>query len=347
MLLKNRLRRLRSQLLLIFLVGFPGLGLAIGIPVILLISQQSSSHAQKLLEQAVVASRAFMRREQSDLQSLALLISQRPTLTRLLNQQDLPALEEYLNTLRESANLDLILICSGENAVASVDKDLASPDLCRLAAQSGYAAGSSADGLVLYATGEVSPDQAYKVLIAKRASSILTELQRETGLLSFLFWQHQVVPASDTPVAVSPDLANRLLQGAGQDSSRFLSQPTFNINEHRYLLSNQEIDPDLRLSLVSALNVDDQIEVQQNLSSTLLFGLFFIVLIASVAGIWLSERISEPIVRLAHAAGKFRQGNLASPISIQSPIWEIDHLANTLEDGRIALQHSLQQLQAE
>ena len=121
MFLKNRLRRLRSQLLLIFLVGFPGLGLGIGIPVILLIRQQSSSHAQLLLEQAVVASRAFMRREQSDLQSLALLISQRPTLSQLLNQQHRLPLEDYLNTLRESANLDLILICSGEEAVASVD----------------------------------------------------------------------------------------------------------------------------------------------------------------------------------------------------------------------------------
>ena len=347
MLLKNRLRRLRSQLLLIFLVGFPGLGLAIGIPVILLLDQQSSSHAQLLLEQAVVASRAFVRREQSDLQSLALLISQRPTLTRLLNQQDLPPLQEYLNTLRESADLDLILICSDKQAVASVDKNLAGPDLCQLGVQSGYAAVAAEDGLILYATGEVSSDQAHKVLIAKRASSILVELQKETGLLSFLIWQDQVVPASDTPVAVSPDLANRLLQGARQDTSRLISQRSFNINEHRYLLSNLEIDPAMGLWLVSALNVDNQIVVQQNLSSSLLFGLFFIVLVASAAGIWVSERISEPIVRLANAAGEFRQGNLDSPISVQSPVWEIDQLANTLEDGRIALQHSLQQLQAE
>ena len=124
MFLKNRLRRLRSQLLLIFLVGFPGLGLAIGIPVILLLDQQSSSHAQLLLEQAVVASRAFMRREQSDLQSLALLISQRPTLTQLLNQQDLPPLEEYLNTLRESADLDLRQLQHGRDSLEDVDRDV-------------------------------------------------------------------------------------------------------------------------------------------------------------------------------------------------------------------------------
>jgi hypothetical protein len=78
--LRGRLHRLGSQLTFTFLVGFLGIGIAIGLPVILLISRQSSSHAQLLLEQAVVASRAFMESEESDLQSLALLISQRPTL---------------------------------------------------------------------------------------------------------------------------------------------------------------------------------------------------------------------------------------------------------------------------
>ena len=52
--LRKRLSRLRSQLIFIFLVGFPGIALAIGLPVIALISQQSSSHAQRLLDQAVV-----------------------------------------------------------------------------------------------------------------------------------------------------------------------------------------------------------------------------------------------------------------------------------------------------
>ena len=71
--IQHRLHRLGSQLTLIFLVGFLGIGIAIGLPVILLISQQSSSHAQLLLDQAVVASRAFLKREEADLQSLALL----------------------------------------------------------------------------------------------------------------------------------------------------------------------------------------------------------------------------------------------------------------------------------
>jgi hypothetical protein len=196
MFLKRRLHRLRSQLTFTFLVGFVGIGAAIGLPVVLLISQQSSSHAQLLLDQAVVASRAFLEGERSDLQSLALLISQRPTLMRYLEEQDFPSLENYLNTLRESGNLDLLLICSNGDEITGAAGNLA--ELCNGDVQAGYAALSSGSGLVLYATGDVSIDQGppYEVIIGKNASSILADLQKETGLLYFLIVQPQPTPAS-------------------------------------------------------------------------------------------------------------------------------------------------------
>jgi PAS domain S-box-containing protein len=345
--LKHRLRRLRTQLIFTFLVGFLGIGIAIGLPVILLISQQSSSNAQLLLDQAVVASRAFIARESSDLQSLALLISQRPTLRRLLDEQNFSSLESYLNTLRESANLDLILICSGGNEVTGIDSSLT--ELCQVDSQSGYAVPANEESVYLYAIGDLSSDQLtpHQVIIVKSASSVLVELQRETGLLYFLVWQDQVVDSSQPSIEVPAAQAAELLEGANQNTNRSLAQRSSRIDGHQYILSNLGIDPALQLHLVSALNVDNQIAVQKSLSSSLIFGLFFIVLMASVLGIWLSQRVSQPMVQLANAAAEFRQGNLDSPISIQSPVWEINQLTNTLEDGRIALQHSLQQLQAE
>lgn len=344
---KRRLRRLSSQLTLIFLVGFPGIGIAIGVPVVLLISQQSSSHAQLLLNQAMVASRVFLEREKADLQSLALVFSQRPTLIRLLNEQDFSSLEGYLDTLREGANVDLILICSGQDEITAIDGDRS--ELCQLESPSGYATLPSGDAVYLFAAADVasSGKPPYRVLTGKHASSLLTDLQKETGLLYFLLRQDQAIYASDPAIEVTPTLSAGLRQIASRDADGSLQQRSSRINEHRYILSNQQIDPSLQINLISALNVDDQIAVQQNLIRTLLLGLFFIVLIASALGVWLSQRISRPIVRLAKAAAEFRQGNLDAPISIQSSIREIDQLTNTLEDGRIALRHSLQQLQAE
>ncbi len=345
--LNRRLHRLSTQLTFIFLIGFLGIGLAIGLPVVLLIRQQSSSYAQLLLDQAVVASRAFMKQEEADLQSLALLISQRPTLIRILNEQEFSSLEDYLDTLQQGANIDLILICPGENEIDGISRDLT--ELCQFDTQAGYAAPPSEETLYLYATADVSAVQSslHRVIVGKQVSSILIDLQTETGLLYFLLRQGQVVQTSDPSVQVGPTLAAELLQRSNGNSSGSLQQRSFGINGHRYILSNQELDLALGLQLINALNVDDQIAVQQNLSSSLIFGLFFILLIASALGVWLSRRISRPIVRLANAAAEFRQGNLDAPILIQSSIREIDQLTNTLEDGRIALRHSLQQLQEE
>src|SRR5215216_3732061 len=245
--LKGRLQRLGSQLTFIFLVGFLGVGLAIGLPVILLISQQSSSYAQLLLNQALVASRAYMEREKSDLQSLALLISQRPTLIQLLNQQDLSSLEGYLETLREGANTDFVLVCAGGNETSGTDNDLAA--LCQLDPQAGYAILPASNTLYLYATADVSAVQKPPQIafVGKRASTILAGLHEETGLLYFLLLQDQMVDTSDLSIQVSPTLAADLQQGVNSSPNRSLRQRSFEMDGHRYILSDQEIDSSLGL----------------------------------------------------------------------------------------------------
>jgi signal transduction histidine kinase len=113
------------------------------------------------------------------------------------------------------------------------------------------------------------------------------------------------------------------------------------------LLAETEIEPAFDMKLVSALNVEEQLAIQRSLNNTLLVGLLFVILIASGLGIWQSQRISQPIVNLANAATKFRQRDLETPVSVRSSVWEISQLSNTLEDARVALQHTLEQLGAE
>lgn len=349
MVLNRPFHKLRSQLIFAFLAAFLGFSIAVGLPMLLVINRQASSQAQLLLDQAIVASKAFLEGEQSDLQSLALVVSQRPTLKQLLEAQDFSSLESYLGTLRDSANLDLIRICLDGKELIGVDRNLSRQEFCQLSSPSGYLTLSSGNVLYLYASGTVSSDQQhlYTVIVAKNIASTLTELQKETNLLYFLMGEDRIIASSDPALEIRPSLTEELIQRSNQNANRSLPESSLRIGEHQYILSNLEVAPSLQFHLVSALNVDDQIAVQQNLSRTLMLGLLFIVFVASMLGIWFSQRISRPIVDLANAAAKFRQGNLDSPVSIQSPVWEIDQLANTLEDGRVALQHSLQQLQAE
>jgi signal transduction histidine kinase len=345
----HRLRRLRSQLVLTFLISSLGIGIAIGLPVLLLINRQASSQAQLLLDQATLTTQAFLASEQADLQNLALLVSQRPTLNRLLKEQDLATLEGYLDTLRDSVNLDLILICTEGEEVKGIGENISMNELCQAESQTGYATLSSGDDLYLYTAVnlEAIEQPVYKVIAGKRVSLILSELQKETGLLYFLVQRNQAVVSSDPSIEVTPALTADMSSSTQETASLSLAQRAFLLNDRQYILKVLPIDSALELSLINALNVDNQIATQQGLNTTLTMALFLILLTAFGLGVWQSQRLSRPIVDLAEAAGKFRQGNLEAPVSIQSSVLEISQLANTLEDARIALQHSMEQLQAE
>ena len=346
---KKRLRRLRSQLVLTFLLSSLGIGIAIGLPVLLIINRQASSQAQLLLDQATLTTQAFLASEQSDVQNLGLLISQRSTLTRVLEEQDTTSLEGYLNTLRGSVNLDLILICAEGKEVKGIGENISMSDLCLEDSQSRYAALTSGDDLYLYTSVDLETPEGpvYKVVTGKRISLILMELQKETGLLYFLVWRNQVMLSSDPSIAIVPGLTPDILSNVNDTANLSLTQRAFQLNDHQYVLEVLPVDSALELNLVNALNVDMQIDIQQGLNRTLTLALLLIVLIAFGLGVWQSQRISRPIVDLANAAGKFRQGDLHTPVSVQASALEISQLANTLEDARIALQHSMEQLQAE
>src|SRR5574342_138726 len=146
----RRLRRLRSQLVLTFLLSSLVIGIAIGLPVILLINRQASSQAQLLLDQATLTTRTFLAGEAADLQNLALLTSQRPTLIHLLQEHDLSSLESYLDTLRTGAGLDLILVCADGLAVQGIGEGISLNELCQSTSQSGYTNHASGDDLYIY-----------------------------------------------------------------------------------------------------------------------------------------------------------------------------------------------------
>jgi len=346
---KNRLRRLRTQLVSTFLLSSLGIVVAISLPIIILINRQAASQAQLLLDQATLTTQAFLASEGSDLQNLALLISQRPTLIRLLAEQDFAALDGYLNTLRDSVDLDLILVCADGKEIKGVGENISATELCGANIQSGYTVLSpNNEPYMLTTVGLESPQQsAYQVVAGKRVSLILSKLQKETGLIYFVVQANRVITTSDPAIEAASVPASELQTKAKQAPTSALGQRAFNLNTHQYILANLIVDESSDINLISALNVDDQLTSRQNLIRTLTLALFIILLIAFGLGVWQSQRISRPIVDLADAAAKFRQGNLDAPVSIESSVLEISQLTNTLEDARIALQHSMEQLQAE
>jgi len=240
-------------------------------------------------------------------------------------------------------------VCSNGQDVTASEQNVPVATLCLETNPSGYAVVKSDDYLYLYSWVDlnVQDGTSYRIVAADKISSILAELQAETGLRYFLVEEDQVIHSSDSSIHVNSTLLESMLQKADQSGQLSLKHHSLEIDQHRYLVAVMELDPVLDINMISALNIDNQVEIQQSLSRTLVIGLFFIVVIVSLLAIWQSDRISRPIVSLADSAANFRQGHLDAPLSVQSSISEINQLTNTLEDARVTLDHTMKQLQAE
>jgi two-component system, OmpR family, sensor histidine kinase ResE len=346
---KNPFNKLRSQLIFTFLVGSIAIVIAIGLPVVFLINRQAEFQTNLLLGQAVLTTQASVSREQADLQNIALLISQRPTLQRLLKEQQTISLNTYLDTLRQSIQLDLLLVCDANNRIVGTSANIDAASLCTEKELTGFLAIQPERAPLLFTTSQlqVGASPLYKIILGKKSSTVLAQLQKETGLVFLLTREGEVVESGD-PVLAPKGIS---LQGsAAQASPMGQTTPRKWIsasNGQTYLLSDISTNSGSDLQLLGALKIDQQVQTQRNISRALVMGLVFIILIAFVLGIWLSERFSSPLNHLANVAEDFSHGNLHSPVSIKTSTWEISQLANTLEDARVALEHSLDQLKSE
>jgi len=340
------LRRLRYQLIASFLLGYLGVALAVGIPLLVAINRQTAAQSRLLLDQAALSTRAFIASEQSEMESLALLVSQRPSLARLLEEGDAEALETYRLTLQTGAQLDLLLICTEGSAVTGTGGDIAAAGLCQSEVPTGFAIPPAAreQYLLTSADLELEGQPIHQIVIGRKFSLILARLQNETGLLYFLLGPGQAIETSDPAMQMTPAQAAALRREAGAAGEEASTEP-LELEGHRYLLSRLDLEDATGLTLIPALNVDDQLTARRSLIFTMLLGILLVVFMASLLGFYLSQRISRPMDRLAKAAAAFRQGNLNAPVSVNSSIREINQLANTLEDARVTLQHSLHQLQ--
>jgi len=116
---KFNLRSLRVQLLLSFIGLVLLTAAAIGLPALWLIRDQLEQQAWAQVEQGGRAVQALYAAQQSELDNLALLTAQRPTLQQLLPQSNDTIFSAYLRTLQQGANLDLVLICDPHNRVVA------------------------------------------------------------------------------------------------------------------------------------------------------------------------------------------------------------------------------------
>jgi PAS domain S-box-containing protein len=315
--------------------------LAVGLPALWVIRDQLERQSWALVEQGSQTSQAILAKRRSDLQNLAILTAQRPTLQRLVEHDDRQELPPYLLTLQQGAGVDLLLLCDAQGK-----------ELLQVGAALGdNACASSAGGYWVEQTDAVSrgwllatyllPDEKVTVVLGVILNDrFALQLKEESGL-------EQVLLLRGVYAASSFSDGARLWQAA---------EPVMNPGGDRFSLSDQSgsvyylmrsIEAGDGVEWVVALPVSHLLAVWQQLSRMMGFGIAAVILLGIALGILRTRRITRPLEKLRDAAEALRQGQLSRPVPVDSSIREVALLSFALEDARIALNHTLTELRQE
>jgi PAS domain S-box-containing protein len=330
-----------SVQIVIMLIGLVFLtALAVGIPALFIIRDQLDRQARALLDQGSQTTQAVLASWQSDLDNLTILTAQRPTLRRLIEQNDLAELQPYLVTLQEGAGADLVLICSPTQTILIQVGQLVGPEMCG-ALQTGIyleETPSAAQGWLLSRRVISDDDPSPQVVLGVRIDDAFArQLQNDTGLQQILLLRGAYAASSFAGGSQVWDLAH-------SPASATLFTITADDIPQYALRSSY---PGSQLELVVALPMTDLLVARQQITWAIVAGIFGVILLSSALGIARSRHISRPLEQLRDAAEDLRMGELSRPIQVDSHIRELAMLSYALDDARIALNHSLTELRQE
>ncbi len=356
---KFKLTSLRSQLLLSFVIMILLTAAAIGLPALWLMRDQLNRQAWAQVDQGSQAALALYAARQNEMQNLATLTAERPTLRSLL-QADQNELVSYLQTLRNGANLDLILVCDSRQQPLAQAGPLTPAPWCDLSPSVTFRVlpePSISPQLWLLAAHPLEDDfgQPLGLVVVGLAldDAFVRTVQAQTGLEHTLLWQGQAVAttlqgglnAYHTALARSPapalPYAAPSLGNFTRHSFNVGAQPFF-ANRFRLTAGNSS-DPAVEV----ALAVDNLVATRQQLAWIVAGGIVAVTALGSGLGLLLTRRISQPLARLTSAATKMSQGNLTSPIPADPRVREVALVAYALEAARLDLQSTLTDLRRE
>jgi two-component system sensor histidine kinase ResE len=332
-------KRFTVQLLVIFLTFALGTILAVGIPAALVLDHQTDVQIRALLDQADQTTQTLLESKLNQMHNLAALLVQRPTLNTLLESApESTNLKTYLEDLQSNSGFDAILICDGDTAIVSASAGN-TEGLCENKSDGTL---YLLDGVAWLATGADLPS-GETIRIGQTLSGVFAEFSRQSGLQYALYVDGDRVVSNLTVnpaefAALQPDeLTNydRLKVATPEDETQHLMVKSLDGLE----------DP--QFQWLEFLRVTPFIQANRQLRGIILLVLVLVSLLATGLAVLISRRVSRPLKTLAKSAARLREGDLTTQLHITSHLQEIDLLANALEDARVSLKHSLDQLQRE
>jgi PAS domain S-box-containing protein len=323
--------------------------LVVGVLAIWLVRDQLEQRAWSQLQQGRSVLLSLFKARASEIQSLAVLTAQRPKLKELIKNGDLPALENYLETLRAGAGLDMIQLCNPQ-PLAGASRDYPAPGtLCERGELNGVQRFSFNGINEFWMMGSHPLESAagsneFAVVGWRLDDAFAAQLSEQIGMEDVL-WYSGLALARSYPGDLKPSNIKQiapLADASGKAVQRF----TYRLNGQPYY-SEQFSLPNSNLTAEVGLKVTEIYDAQASLARILVGGVFIALVIGSVLGLIFARRISRPLEELIVGANRFQNGDLTTPIEVKSSALEISQVAQTMERTRVKLLKTLTSLQQE
>ncbi|MDF1500139.1 MAG: PAS domain-containing sensor histidine kinase [Anaerolineales bacterium] len=338
-----------SVRLMFLLVGLVILtAAAVGFPGIWLINRQLNTQFWERLDNGRSASQALLQAERRDIDGLAQLTSQRPTLKRLLLNAEIEELNTYLATLASGADLDLVLVCSLDGEFLASSRPIDSRELCVEFPSEGVIKISDGVDLQVLLIG-TSPIQEEGTDLARVVTGRLLDhsfaqtLQEQTGVKHVFWCAGEIITTSMALDQESDRIAAAFdSPKPGNSTGKF----KVSIDGVPHFAARQMFE-DSELVLDVALSVESLMTTRRRLEIGWIGGLLLVVVVGSSLGFLLSRQIGDTFNTLSSAAVSFQKGDLETPVHIDSDLEEATSVARALESARHTLNVTMYDLRKE
>jgi two-component system phosphate regulon sensor histidine kinase PhoR len=322
---------------------------AVGIPAVWLIRNQLERQAWSQVDQGRRATLALYDARNNELEDLAMLTAQRPTLRELLSQGNWDEIGDYLGTLKTGAGLDLVVICDSSHEIIASPDSFLSMDPCEMWSDGEYQILIRKTPLQLWLTAtypieNIESSTAMVMVGTMLNDEFAHQLHEQTGL-------EHIIWAGEFPVATSLtsgiiNLDTLSLQEIYPSINEKDDYGVFELKGQPYFSAFADLDGDSIRTEV-ALSVADIAATQSRIMWIMAGSILSVAVVGSIIGAILARRISQPLVRLANTADAFRKGDLHSTVAVDAQVREVDQVAQALESARIDLLDTLTNLERE
>jgi two-component system phosphate regulon sensor histidine kinase PhoR len=307
--------------------------LSAGLPAYWLTEGQLEAQMWAQVDTARTATRSLFQAREAQLKATAFLLSERPTMARLLTEPGQAELEVYLAAFRRQSQLDILLICTGNLTVPAAESPLVD---------------CPPPGTLSY------------TLLAERPALLVSQMVHPQGVIVAGAWldesflQHLAVHTGAQQSIISPD--------GQRHGSSFTAAPAITAfpsdapppqtrlalpEGHYYAtampLTGSDTAPPPRLFAEVALPVEALMAVKQQALLVLVVSTGLVAVGGGALGAWYIRRLTTPLRQLTGLAGQISHGDFTTHIPPLTGPAEITTLTAALNQSQAAMMAALEE----